>query len=91
MKGGLMKKFVVVFGALLLINTVIFSLNYIESSAGLQTPQLESGRTELEMADINQDGHIDILSIGDHGSTYINTQEHGIMVWFGDGQGNWKV
>jgi hypothetical protein len=91
MKGGLMKKFVVVFGALLLINTVIFSLNYIESSAGLQTPQLESGRTELEMADINQDGHIDILSIGDHGSPYINTQEHGIMVWFGDGQGNWNV
>ena len=64
-------------------------LEYQESSAGLESPEWEEGRTELEMADINQDGNPDILSIGDHGSPYINSGEHGIMVWFGDGAGNW--
>ena len=48
---------------------------YIESSQGLNVPALEGGRTELEIADINNDGHLDILSIGDHGSPYINTQD----------------
>ena len=66
-------------------------MTYVISSSGLNIPALEGGRTELEFADINQDGHIDILSIGDHGSPFINTGEHGIMVWFGDGTGNWTV
>ncbi|MBA7539747.1 hypothetical protein ES705_32032 [subsurface metagenome] len=69
----------------------VYALGYVESSQGLENPQLESGRTELEMVDINADGNIDILSIGDHGSPYINTQEHGVMVWFGNGQGVWNV
>ncbi|MDH5186609.1 MAG: T9SS type A sorting domain-containing protein [candidate division WOR-3 bacterium] len=71
--------------------TACFGLSYVESSNGLQNPLLEGGRTEMEFADINNDGNVDILSIGDHGSPYINTLEHGIMVWFGDGQGNWDV
>jgi hypothetical protein len=66
-------------------------LSYVESSNGFQTPTLDGGQTELEFADINNDGNIDILSIGDHGNPYINTQEHGVMVWFGDGHGNWSV
>jgi hypothetical protein len=67
-------------------------ISYIESSSGLQTMNLDGGRTEIEMADINSDGHIDFLSIGDHGSPYVNTQEHGIMVWFGNGTGaNWVL
>ncbi|OGC43532.1 hypothetical protein A2Y85_01890 [candidate division WOR-3 bacterium RBG_13_43_14] len=69
----------------------IYALTYIESSVGLETPAMEAGRTELELVDINQDGNIDILSIGDHGSPYVNTQEHGVMVWFGNGQGTWSV
>ncbi len=69
----------------------IYALTYIESSAGLESPAMEAGRTEIELVDINQDGNIDILSIGDHGSPYVNTQEHGVMVWFGDGQGTWSV
>jgi hypothetical protein len=68
-----------------------FGLDYIESSSGLEIPEMDGGRTELEMVDIDNDGNIDILSIGDHGSPYINTPEHGIMVWFGDGTGNWSV
>jgi len=66
-------------------------LNYVESSTGLAFPSWEGGMTELEFTDINDDGKIDIISVGDHGSPNINATEHGIMVWFGDGQGNWAV
>lgn len=66
-------------------------LNYIESSTGLQIPAMEAGPTEIEFADVNADGNLDIVCIGDHGSPYIGTSEHGIMVWFGDGLGNWSV
>ncbi len=71
--------------------TCLNALSYVESSSGLVPPSLDGGRTEIEMADINQDGNIDLLSIGDHGSPYINTDQHGIMVWFGDGTGSWSV
>jgi hypothetical protein len=67
------------------------TLNYIESSSGLSNPAWEGGKTELEFTDINQDGYIDIITIGDHGSPLINSGEHGIMVYFGDGAGNWNV
>lgn len=73
------------------VSLALAQLSYIECSNGFQNPLLEGGRTELEFADVNNDGNIDILSIGDHGSPYVNTQEHGVMVWFGDGQGNWSV
>lgn len=73
-------------------NTNDLLLTYIESSQGLHTVQWEGGRTEIEFADINNDGFKDILSIGDHGNPYINTQEHGIMVYFGNGSGsNWNL
>ncbi len=67
------------------------TLAYVESSSGLTSPELEAGHTEVEMGDVNGDGNIDLVSIGDHGSPYVNTDEHGIMVWFGDGAGNWNV
>ncbi len=66
-------------------------LQYVECSNGLSTPQMEGGRTELEFADLNNDGNPDLLMIGDHGSPYINTDQHGVTVWFGDGRGNWSV
>ncbi|MCI0473973.1 MAG: VCBS repeat-containing protein, partial [Ignavibacteria bacterium] len=67
-------------------------LTYIESSAGLQSISLESGRTELEFADLNNDGYPDIISIGDHGNPLINSGEQGVMVWFGNGTGtNWNL
>ena len=40
---------------------------------------------------MNNDGNLDVISVGDHGSPYVNTQEHGIMVWLGDGMGTWSV
>lgn len=67
------------------------TLQYVESSTGLQPPTLDGGRTEVEMGDVDGDGHIDLVSIGDHGSPYVNTDEHGVMVWFGNGQGVWSV
>ncbi|MEO0161629.1 MAG: T9SS type A sorting domain-containing protein [candidate division WOR-3 bacterium] len=76
---------------ILFVYSIAFALSYVESSVGLNVPQMETGRTEIEMVDINNDGNIDILSIGDHGSPYVNTQEHGVMVWFGNGQGIWSV
>ena len=85
-----MKRFFL-FVCFFLICAFVHALGYVESSQGLENPQLEGGRTELEMVDINNDGNIDILSIGDHGSPYVNTQEHGVMVWFGNGQGAWSV
>ncbi|MEW5988050.1 MAG: VCBS repeat-containing protein [Chloroflexota bacterium] len=65
-------------------------VNYVESSAGLEL-RMEGGRTEVELGDANADGHVDIVSIGDHGSPFVNTNEHGVMVWFGDGQGGWSL
>lgn len=53
------------------------ALSYVESSNGLDTPGLESDRTELEMVDVDLDGHIDIVSIGDHGAGLY--AERGIM------------
>lgn len=66
-------------------------VSYIESSNGLGTPTLDGGRTEVRMVDINSDGNIDLVSVGDHGNPYVNTSEHGVMVWFGNGQGAWSV
>jgi hypothetical protein len=80
------------FGLLVIggLTTRAFALSYGESSTGLIPPTLDGGRTELEFADINNDGNIDILSIGDHGNPHVNTDQHGIIVWFGDGHGNWS-
>ncbi len=66
-------------------------LAYVESSVGLVPPTLDGGGTELEMGDVDGDGHLDLVSIGDHGSPYVNTDQHGVMVWFGDGAGSWGV
>ena len=66
-------------------------LGYAESSSGLDYPQWDGGGSELEMGDVNNDGFVDIVSIGDHGCPYINTQEHGVMVWFGNGLCSWTV
>ena len=88
-----MKKFIplLVLSFFILFSQHLSGLSYVESSNGLTPPSFDGGPTEVEMADINGDGNIDLLSIGDHGSPYVNTNEHGIMVWFGDGQGNWNI
>lgn len=66
-------------------------LAYFEDSAGVGGLALDGGRSELEIADVDGDGNPDIVSVGDHGSPFINTQEHGVMVWLGDGTGGFAL
>ncbi len=75
-----------------LATVALGDLDYVNSSTGFQSnPELHEGRSGLELADIDNDGNIDILAVGDHGSPYFGTEEHGVMVWFGDGAGNWSL
>jgi hypothetical protein len=67
------------------------ALDYQSSNTGLNVVTYESGRSDFKFGDVNGDGNVDIVSIGDHGSPNIGTNEHGIMVYFGDGHGNWTV
>jgi hypothetical protein len=67
------------------------TITFIEKSTGLIPPTMDGGNTELELADMNNDGNPDLISVGDHGNPYVNTDEHGIMVWFNNGQGSWSV
>ncbi|HRY33926.1 MAG TPA: VCBS repeat-containing protein [Bacteroidales bacterium] len=64
---------------------------YSEMSAGLSNPGMEGGPTEFEIVDINMDGYLDIICVGDHGSPYINTSQHGILIWQGNGNFGWTV
>jgi hypothetical protein len=69
-------------------NVTAQPLSYLMDTVSLQSLiSFEGGDCEFEFADINDDGYLDILSVGDHGSPYINTQQHGIMVFFGNGTG----
>jgi len=65
-------------------------LRYQECSNGLTSPSLHEGDTEFEMVDVDLDGHVDIVSVGDHGNPLVNTTQEGVMVWFGDGAGVWS-
>jgi hypothetical protein len=52
----------------------------------------DGGETDIEFSDINNDGFMDMLCIGGHGSPGVNTNSHGVMVWFGDGTGtHWTL
>ncbi|HNS50226.1 MAG TPA: VCBS repeat-containing protein [Anaerolineae bacterium] len=65
------------------------TLSYVESSSGLGTPEWEAGNSELELADVNGDGHLDIVSIGDHSNPFGDPWAHGLIVYFGNGAGAW--
>lgn len=82
---------VIVVTVLVMSQSARSQVSYVDSSSGLQLPGMEGGRTEIEFGDVNGDGHPDLVSIGDHGSPFVNTDEHGIMVWFGDGAGGWSL
>jgi hypothetical protein len=63
---------------------------YEPCESGLETPDWDGGDTELELADVDGDGHVDLISVGDHGNPLINTDQEGILVWLGDGHGGWQ-
>lgn len=62
-------------------------LTYQQVTSGLNAVTFEGGETEIELGDIDGDGDLDIVSIGDHGSPYVNVTEAGIMVWKNNGSG----
>lgn len=68
-------------------------LNYTQvTSSGLTAVTFEIGFTELELGDIDGDGDLDIVTIGDHGSPNINATEGGIMVFKNNGTGtSWSM
>jgi hypothetical protein len=76
---------------LLLLGQATWAVTLISRSAGLELPIKEEGKTEYEVGDVDGDGNLDLVSVGDHGSPYINSDQHGIMVWLGDGAGTWTV
>jgi hypothetical protein len=64
-------------------------LNYTQvTSSGLTAVNFEMGMTEIEIGDVDGDGDLDIVSIGDHGSPNVNATEAGIMVWKNNGTGS---
>jgi hypothetical protein len=65
-------------------------LSYTRLTNGLALPEFDKGPCGFSMDDINMDGHIDILTVGDHGSPNFGTTQHGIIVWLGDGHGNFE-
>ncbi len=67
------------------------AVTLVSRSAGLELPLKEEGKTELEVGDVNGDGRLDLVSVGDHGNPNFNSDEHGLMVWLGDGAGGWTV
>ena len=66
-------------------------LSYTRLTGGLHEPTFQSGRSDFVMVDINDNGRVDILSIGDHGSPMIGSTQHGVMVWFNNGDGTFSL
>jgi hypothetical protein len=68
------------------------SLSYTLVTSGLDAVTFELGLTEFEAGDVDRDGRIDLVTIGDHGSPRVNATEAGIMVWKSNGGGtDWSL
>lgn len=63
-------------------NATKSTIYYTRLTSGLHEPTFEGGRTDFAMIDINDDGHVDLLSIGDHGNPLSSTLR-GRVFWFG--------
>ncbi len=64
-------------------------LDYADFTGAIASLGLDGGPTEVEIGDLNGDGCPDLVSVGDHGSPLIGTQQHGVTVWLGDCAGGW--
>src|ERR1051326_2532952 len=73
-------------------SSIAQNLSYTLGTSGLDAVTFESGLTELEAGDVDGDGRIDLVTIGDHGSPNVNATEAGIMVWKSNGAGtDWSL
>jgi len=65
---------------------------YKMDSTSFNALMLEGGMTQVRLSDLDKDGDLDLVSIGDHGSPNVNTNQHGITVFFGNGTGTgWQL
>ena len=81
-----MRKFILTFVAWALYLGFAYSqLTYIQVTNGL-TDVFEGGSMQFNIGDIDNDGDLDIVSVGDHSSPLIPA-EHGIMVFKNNGNG----
>ena len=88
-----MKKHLAIISALsLCFFTSKAQLTYTQITTGFNSVSFEGGDTEFEAGDIDNDGDLDLVSIGDHGSPNVNVTEAGIMVWKNNGSGtSWTL
>ena len=83
-----------VFGVLVLAQaglTLARPFEFVDRTGNVATLALDGGRTEIEMGDMNGDGCVDLVSVGDHGSPYVNSLQHGLTIWLGDCKGGWTL
>lgn len=73
---------------LLLVNSANAQmLSYTQMTSGFNVPTFEGGRSDFHFCDINDDGNVDIISIGDHGNPNIGSTQQGLLIWFNQGNG----
>ncbi|MBE0638544.1 MAG: T9SS type A sorting domain-containing protein [Bacteroidales bacterium] len=65
-------------------------LSYSRVTSGFNVPTFEGGRSDFHFCDINEDGHVDIISIGDHGNPNIGSTQEGLLIWFNQGDGSFQ-
>lgn len=83
--------FVCAWSAFVQLPTPTDALAFVEKTNQIASLALDGGFLEIEAGDVNGDGHPDLVSVGDHGSPFVNTQQHGITLWLGDGAGGWTL
>lgn len=72
---------------LLVISVNAQMLSYTRLTSGFNVPTFEGGRSDFHFCDINDDGNVDIISIGDHGNPNIGSTQQGLLIWFNQGNG----
>ena len=62
--------------------------NYTVDANAFVGIKFSGGNTQLRLADVDLDGHLDLVTIGDHGNPKLDgTNENGVMIFWGDGTG----
>ncbi|MBT7616338.1 MAG: hypothetical protein HN590_03530, partial [Calditrichaeota bacterium] len=64
----------------LILLSNLYAVDYERSENGLNGVVWQTGPSDFDFTDIDRDGHVDFVSIGDHGSPRNN--QHGLMVFF---------
>lgn len=71
----------------MITRTATAQVSYVVDNTAFSALTAEGGKVQARFFDIDQDGHRDLITVGDHGSPLIGTNQHGISVFFGNGTG----